>query len=427
MITNYLISGSLNSSYMFLFEILICDVVLTFDKKKLKVSRTILGMSVFLIVLLFFPPFLPPEISQTNPLLSKSFEIIALIIYFLSISLISTILFDLTLSRTLFCAIASYAIQNCIYCVLTLMFSKASFINSLNIIREIIIISLDLLVSLLLRIQLKKIGFIEMNNLVLLSILMIVLFSNAILGVLSGTVKDSVIDKCYGLTVDLIILYLQFAILGKQTYQRKYYLSKMMWEKDKKNYELKKESIEDMNGKVHDLKHILASIQSKMDVNEFQKFRDSINKYENLTQTGSLPLDVVLADKWEYAKKHDVKLTFLGDGKELSFIEEIDLYSLFVNIIDNAFDAVIKLSEKEKRVINLTLTKQEHMLLLQCSNYTNNKIFLNNDGLIKTSKENKTFHGYGLKSINTIVKKYKGHMSIYPENNIFTLTILFNR
>ena len=40
------------------------------------------------------------------------------------------------------------------------------------------------------------------------------------------------------------------------------------------------------------------------------------------------------------------------DGEKLSFIEDGDLYCLFGNLTDNALEAVSKIPNEEKRIIN---------------------------------------------------------------------------
>ena len=47
------------------------------------------------------------------------------------------------------------------------------------------------------------------------------------------------------------------------------------------------------------------------------------------------------------------------------------------------------------------------------------------DGLPQTSKKNKELHGYGLKSIQSIVSKYKGSIDIKTQKDRFVLSIIF--
>ena len=51
---------------------------------------------------------------------------------------------------------------------------------------------------------------------------------------------------------------------------------------------------------------------------------------------------------------------------------------------------------------------------------------MDQNGFPITTKDNKFDHGYGIKSIDLIVKKYSGDMKISINKDIFTLSILFN-
>ena len=112
------------------------------------------------------------------------------------------------------------------------------------------------------------------------------------------------------------------------------------------------------------------------------------------------------------------------DGKALKFLSEIDIYSLFGNILDNAIEACEKLDESE-RYIGLKVYKQNSFVIINVINPFSGKIKKENGNII-TTKNDKISHGYGLKSIKYVVDKYDGKIDINDRKNIFYLTILFN-
>ena len=59
-------------------------------------------------------------------------------------------------------------------------------------------------------------------------------------------------------------------------------------------------------------------------------------------------------------------------------------------------------------------------------NYFSGEIKLDNAGLPITTKKDKDYHGYGIKSIMYISKKYNGdvRINVDNENHIFSLSIL---
>jgi len=100
-----------------------------------------------------------------------------------------------------------------------------------------------------------------------------------------------------------------------------------------------------------------------------------------------------------------------------------DVYAIFGNALDNAITAVEKISDKEKRVINLKVLNQNNMFMLQLQNYYNGVLSFE-DGMPLTTKTDKTQHGFGVKSIRYLAEKYGGTMTVNAKDGIFTLQIL---
>lgn len=134
-------------------------------------------------------------------------------------------------------------------------------------------------------------------------------------------------------------------------------------------------------------------------------------------------LDTVLTTKSLYCAKHDITFTCVADGTLLSFMDVMDICSIFGNALDNAIECEMKIADKEKRLIHVTVTKQKNFLLLRFENYCEEKLQYKEGKLITTKKE-KEFHGYGIKSIRYTVDKYDGAVSIDTDNNWFDMKIL---
>ena len=113
------------------------------------------------------------------------------------------------------------------------------------------------------------------------------------------------------------------------------------------------------------------------------------------------------------------------DGDAFNDMSNSDVYFLLVNIIDNAIEAVEHIQEKEKRIITLTASKKQGVLVIEETNYYKGEIAFNKDGSLKTTKvDNAKYHGYGTKSIMYIVKNYDGKVEYQTKDNIFILRIV---
>lgn len=104
-------------------------------------------------------------------------------------------------------------------------------------------------------------------------------------------------------------------------------------------------------------------------------------------------------------------------------MDVMDICSIFGNAIDNAIECELKITDKEKRLIHVTVSRQKNFLILRFENYYDMELKYKQGRLITTKKE-KEYHGYGLKSIQYIADKYDGAVSIDTKNNWFDLKIL---
>ena len=192
-------------------------------------------------------------------------------------------------------------------------------------------------------------------------------------------------------------------------------------------YKQSRESIELINYKYHDLKHQIAVLRSEADPGKREEFLDKmeadIKKYENQNKTGNKVLDTVLTTKSLYCAKHNITFTCVADGTLLDFMDVMDICSIFGNALDNAIECELKIPDKEKRLIHVSVSKQKNFLLLRFENYYDTELNYQGGALI-TTKQDKEFHGYGLKSIRYTVNKYDGAVSIDTKENWFDLKIL---
>lgn len=195
---------------------------------------------------------------------------------------------------------------------------------------------------------------------------------------------------------------------------------------EERQYEVSRENIDLINQKVHDLKHQIRKIGTygSVDAGTLKEIEGIISIYDSSVKTGNKAVDVILTEKSLLCNKSEIKLTCVVDGKQFSFMTEADLYSLFGNILDNAIEAVIPL-EKDRRVICITAKRTRDFLTVNAHNYFDGKLTFA-DGLPMTTKKDKFYHGYGMKSIKMICEKYGGTLSISSEDGLFVLKILFS-
>ncbi len=192
-------------------------------------------------------------------------------------------------------------------------------------------------------------------------------------------------------------------------------------------YKQSRESIDLINYKYHDLKHQIAYLRSERDSAKREAYLDrmeeEIKQYEAQNKTGNAVLDTVLTSKSLYCAKHDITFTCVADGTLLEFMDVMDICNIFGNALDNAIECELKIPDKEKRLIHVTVSKQKNFLILRFENYFEGNL-KTKDGDILTTKDEKEHHGYGIKSIRYIINKYDGALTVETKENWFEMKAL---
>ena len=200
----------------------------------------------------------------------------------------------------------------------------------------------------------------------------------------------------------------------------------MLWKKEQEQYELSKENIALINQKCHDLKHQIRAIRymNKEEIDAYlNEMEESIEIYESIVKTGNEVLDTILTEKSLYCKERGITVSCVADGSQMGFINTIDLYAILGNALDNAIEAVEKFYYQEERQIDVMIYRQQQFLVINIINPMKEKLVFDED-LPRTTKADRFHHGFGLRSIRYLVKKYDGNLNVSEEDGCFSLKIL---
>lgn len=224
-----------------------------------------------------------------------------------------------------------------------------------------------------------------------------------------------------------VVLFMQFMFSRWAIIRQENTAIRYMSEMKLKQYEFTKENIDIINLKCHDLKHQLLALENggvRIDKNYIDKLQQSVSFYDSGFETGNAALDTVLTDKNLYCVKNKIQLSAIADGKLLSFMDIADIYSLFGNALDNAIEYVMTL-EEEKRVIKLSVSSSGSLVGVVVKNYYEGEE-VKSDTVLRTGKRDKSYHGYGVKSMKNIAEKYGGSFAVNTQDNEFVVSILMN-
>ena len=223
-----------------------------------------------------------------------------------------------------------------------------------------------------------------------------------------------------------LILYLQSELFKKSAMRQELEVMNLLWKKEQEQYKLSKENIALINQKCHDLKHQIRAIRNASfeDMDRYlAEMEDSIRIYESIVKTGNEVLDTILTEKSLYCKDRGITVSCVVDGIQMNFINTVDLYAILGNALDNAIEAVEKLDNQEQQQIDVLIHRQQNFLVINVINPMKERLIFEEE-LPVTTKGDSRFHGFGLKSVRHLVKKYDGYMSISQADGCFSLKIL---
>ena len=191
-------------------------------------------------------------------------------------------------------------------------------------------------------------------------------------------------------------------------------------------YMQSRESIDVINMKYHDLKHQIQYLRSEQDSAKRNAFLDrienEIKSFEVQNKTGNPVLDTILTGKSLYCYKHDITLTSVADGQLLDFMEVVDICNIFGNALDNAIESVMRIADKEKRLIHVTVSRLNDFVMIRIENYYEGALKSDGEEYL-TTKQDRLYHGYGIKSIKYTAHRYDGAVYISTKNNWFDIKI----
>lgn len=243
----------------------------------------------------------------------------------------------------------------------------------------------------------------------------------------AGNIQSIFIFRTFINLCGLLILYIQESMRYDIYLRNELSSINNVLQSQYEQYEAFRESNAIVSQKFHDLKHQLDIIEMEPEPAKRKEYVHQLKKdlahYQATVQTGNAIVDVILTRKNSFCIQNKITFTCIVDGKLLDFIETMDLCSLLGNSLDNAIESTLKNTDTDKRLVNLRVGKKADFVLFSLNNYSEDDLAFEN-GLPKTTKDDKEYHGYGLKSISYIADKYQGSMTITHEDNWFTLNVL---
>jgi len=435
---------------IFISELLLAELLIAFHYKKRKGFSYLFPL---MICACYLFAFLYPE-KLVNDWLSSSFMFVLLFcITILGIK----VCFIADFGSVLFCAISGYTIQHISYLCFSLidavLLDGKAFISSAYNNNKIIsfdsfggMIAFSFVIYLclyffvymssylLLRKYISKNGILKFKSLTIVAFILLTLLSNIVISDVFRYVEDvplilSALYYILSLLLCATIIFLQINTIRRKDVEQEMEIMSTLYKEQQKQYKIRQETIDLINIKCHDFRHKIHEVGEKhfVDSNALQEMQNLISFYDAKISTGNKMIDTILTEKSIICNDKKISFTCIVDGSSLEFLDNGDVCALFGNILDNAVEACDKVTDENKRCISLIVEKEKSAVVIKEDNYYVGKIERDKNGLIETSKQDKGYHGFGIKSIREIVSRYDGILKIETDHGVFRLSIVFFR
>lgn len=142
---------------------------------------------------------------------------------------------------------------------------------------------------------------------------------------------------------------------------------------------------------------------------------------QNLTAavwTGDETADYLINSKAAAAETGGVQFRAEVEFPRRSNIRSVDLCAILGNLLDNAIEAARRVEDPEGRFVVLTIRRIHQMLVIKVEN-SFAAAPVQENGELKTTKNEGGLHGWGLKSAQTAAEKYDGMVRAGVSGEVF--------
>lgn len=232
---------------------------------------------------------------------------------------------------------------------------------------------------------------------------------------------ELITDSLYVVMGGIFLLVAQYGMIRSQRVSAENHVMQTLLYAQSSQWQASREYTELVNEKYHDLKKLLSTFRGKVDPAQLDALSQAVDAYDDHVTTGNQVVDVVLTEGRELCRKYGIQLTCYVNGADLSFLEEMDLYSLLKNALDNAMEAVRELPAEREKFISLTARREGDLVMLHTENPCGEVRFV---GDLPQTQQDSDYHGYGMKSMMRVAAKYGGMLTCSEKAGVFYLDVV---
>lgn len=224
----------------------------------------------------------------------------------------------------------------------------------------------------------------------------------------------SILDIIFIVFVNIYLSYIYHSIMQSQRLKQELALYEQKNEMQYAYYQKLEENYQKSRQLIHDVKRHLQMIQASSEDQVYKEdFQNYLNQYAMPIYSNHQLLNMILYEKAQEAKQENITFTCESCIIQLDFIKEIDITTIFLNLLDNAMDACKECVDDKWICWKADIIRDFLVIEIQNSIHHPPK-----QGL----SSSKHYHeGLGLKNVAQALERYGGNMQITFDDVTFTV------
>lgn len=175
---------------------------------------------------------------------------------------------------------------------------------------------------------------------------------------------------------------------------------------------------------VHDMRNHLIAIEQLYQEKDgsgaayMQDMHRMLNELGQNYYTENRVLNIILNDKAQLAESQGIALEIRAAGTDLTFMKEMDITTVFANLMDNALEAA---SEAVEKWVAFKMDQIRDFVVINIRNAAADPPVSRNGRFI-SSKDGK--EGIGLQNVKRTVQAYDGTLTFHYEDGVFEVNLM---
>lgn len=234
--------------------------------------------------------------------------------------------------------------------------------------------------------------------------------------------------------VILCIVLLGFSVFygillqSKNYYRTQYHYSRRFMEMQHQYYVMQQRRNRELDGFRHDYKkhfYVLQGLAAEGKTEHLEAYLEKLTKQfysgeGNQFHSGNEIVDIIMQDMYVRCSKAGICFVFQGQVPPAIHISDMDMCTIFSNLMDNAFEACVLV--KTSPCIRVQLGENEKSFVIHIENSSHVENTKRNERLVTTKKQ--SGHGIGMWMLQEAVNQNGGVISWKTSNFVFAADLV---